>query len=668
MTRASRAASACAVAAFSLLASQSLNAQSPPATPPDVSASGVSAPGGNASPRGPLQFTVTAARSPQAIQRTGSAITVLSGADIRQANPGSLVDALRFVPGLDISESGGPGSISSVRIRGASTGQTLVLVDGIRVNDPSGPSADFDFSTLAPGLIERIEVLRGPQSALYGSDAIGGVVNIITRRGSGPVQTYSQIEGGSYGSLSASAGAHGSNGPWSYAFAGSGARSAGFSRFGFRIGRIEQRFPNLEPDGFSRFGGYGRIGYDPGKGFRFEAGVLSIRTNAQYDSAFGAFPDTPNLSTRDFHQVYGKASLDTLDGRLTHALTVFANRTDRRFDDVSFRTNTSLANTSRSLSDFSGERVGVEYQGDLSLDRFGKLSFGAKLERESADTFGRSVLPAPGARRRTLAAEQVTRSGFVLWQWPIGERFDISLSGRIDDVQDVATFNTWRATAAYRITETGTKLRASAGTGGKAPTLFQLFAPTFGNAALSAERSLGVDAGIDQELLDGRVRFSATAFANRFRNLIDFDSPTSRFVNVARASTSGIELAGDVVLIAQAVRLKGVYTYLQAKDRLTNLTLARRPQHIGKLSLVLNPTPSWTIEPSVTLVSGRFSGNQETARLAPYARLDVHTDYRIDGNWRVYGRAENLTNARYQEVQNFGTTGRAFYAGLSSTW
>jgi vitamin B12 transporter len=511
-------------------------------------------------------------------------------------------------------------------------------------------------------------VLRGPQSALYGSDAIGGVVNIITRRGRGPLQTYGQIEGGSYGSHSVNVGAYGAQGPWSYAFAASEAKSAGFSRYGYRIGRLEARFPNLEPDGFSRFGGFGRIGYDPGTGFRLEMGAMSVRTRTQYDGAFGSFPDTPNLSTRLFHQVYGKASFDTFDGRLTHAVTVFANRTDRRFDEASFRTGAFPANTSRSFSDFIGDRVGVEYQGNLKLDTFGTLIFGAKLERETADTFNRNILPVAGAKSRTLAADQTTRSGFVLWQWPVSERFDISLGGRIDDVMDVATFNTWRATAAYRITETGTKLRASAGTGGKAPTLFQLYAPTFGNASLSPERSLGVDAGIDQDLLDGRLKLSATAFANRFRNLIDFDTTRNGYINVARAATSGVELSGDLVVVQEVVRLKGVYTYLQAKDRLTNLTLARRPQHVGKISLVLNPTAKWSIEPSLTLVSGRFSGNRETSRLAPYARLDVYTDYKFSDNLRVYARAENLTNAHYQEVLNYGTAGRSVYAGLKTTW
>ncbi len=644
---------------FSPLSAAFAQSQASPAATPRASA--------QTTPQA-LQITVTANRTPTELQRTGSAISVVSSDDIARTGAGSLVDALRNVPGLDITETGGPGATTSVRIRGANAGQTLVLIDGVRVNDPSGVANDFDFSTLAPGLIERVEVLRGPQSALYGSDAVGGVVNIITRRGRGPFQAFGQIEGGSLGSSSSNAGFYGTQGPWSYAFAGSAAKSSGFSRYGHRIGRIEAQFPTLENDGFSRFGGYGRLGYDPGNGFRFETGIMSITTRAQYDAAFGTLPDTPSQTERRFHSVWAKASIDTLDNRLTHGLTVFANRTDRSFWDVSFRNNTLPANTTRTKSEFIGDRIGAEYQGDLKLDAFGRVIFGAKLERETAETYSQNLLPVTALRRKTQDEGQTTRSLFALWQLPIGDRLDVSLGGRIDDVVDVARFNTWRATVAYRIPETSTKLRASVGTGGKAPTLFQLFAPTFGNANLSPERSFGYDAGIDQDLFGGKARVSVTAFANRFNNLIDFDTATSRYINVARARTSGIEVSGEVELVQDFARLNGAYTYLHAKDRVTGLTLARRPEHVGKISLALMPTSKWTIEPSLTLVSGRFSGNRETQRLAPYARLDVYTDYRIDANWRAYARLENLTNARYQEVYNYGTSGRAVYAGLKAAW
>ena len=624
----------------------------------------------------PLQFVVTPERVPTAIQRIGSAVTVIGAEEIARRSPTSLVDVLRSVPGLEISEPGGPGSTATIRLRGANSGQTLVLLDGVRVNDPSGASGEFDTAMIAPGLIERIEVLRGPQSALYGSDAIGGVVNIITRRGKGAARHGFGVEAGSYGTLSAVGTTSGSAGAWNWAGSLVGQRMTGFSRYGYRIDRLERSQGPFEADGFDRFGGFGRIGYDPGNGFRLDLGAISTQSRQEYDAAFGRFPDTPSLATRRFHQVAAKGELDTFGGALTHSLQLFANRTQRRFRDVSYFAFGGAVQEFRSLTDFDADRIGAEYQGILRLGSFGTLIGGGRLERETADSFGRDIVPFPGPRLRSLAAQQETASAFALWQWPVGERLNLSLSGRYDHVTDAGDFPTWRATAAYLIPETATKLRASIGTGAKAATLFQRFSPDYGTATLDPERSTGADIGIDQTLFGGRATLSLTAFANRLRDMIDFEAgprcrinqPFGCYVNVARATTSGVELSGRVILVDGVVELVGSYTYLHAKDRLTGLTLARRPQHAGRLSLEVTPLPGWLIEPSVTLASERFSSAGERNRLAPFARFDIHTHYAIDANWKVHARIENITDARYQEALGFGTTGRAFYAGLSANW
>jgi vitamin B12 transporter len=627
----------------------------------------------------PLEVTVTADRIPTSIQRTGSAITVLSGAEIAKSNQASLTDALRQVPGLNIVETGGPGAVASIRLRGANSGQTLVLVDGVRVNDSSGASGEFDTSIIAPGLIERIEVLRGPQSALYGSDAMGGVVNIITKKGRGAPSFSIQTEAGSYGTLSTVGTAAGSIGDWSYAFSGSALRSEGFSRFGYRIGRLESRFGKFEKDATTRFGGFGRIGYDPGNGFRFDIGMTRTETKTEYDAAFGNFPDTPSRGKKTFSQVSAKAELDTFDRMLTHSIQLFANRTERVFYDSSFATlqpgNRRGAET-RTSSEFIGERVGAEYQGTLRMQQFGSLIFGSRIERETADTFDQNIAPIAGLKRRGLADGQTTRSAFALWQLPVGERLTFSLGGRHDGVEGADTFNTWRATVAYRILETDSKLRASAGTGGKAPTLFQRLSPQFGTANLESERSRGFDVGIDQRLFNGRVTASLTGFTNRYSDLIDFQVSRSCratqvsgcYVNVARARTSGLEASAKAELIEGLLSISGNYTYLHAKDLATNLTLARRPQHFGRGAIQITPLPGWLIEPSIVMSAGRFSSANERDRLAPYARLDVYTEYQVNQTVKVHGRIENVTNARYQEVLNYGTTGRAAYAGLTATW
>lgn len=611
---------------------------------------------------------ITADRSENDIQRVGSAISIVTGAEIAKRNPASLVDVLRQVPGVDITESGGPGSTSTVRIRGANSGQTLVLIDGIRVNDASGGSGEFDFSNLVPAAIERIEVLRGPQSALYGSDAIGGVINIITKRGGDTPEAAFQIEGGRYGTGSASGAVSGVSGPWSFALSGGAQRSDGFSRFGSRVERIQAQFPTLERDGYDRFGGYARLGFDAKQGLRFDLGLLSTTTNARYDAAFGDFPDTPSNVRQRLHQAYGKAEFDAFDGNLTHSLTGYANRTDRAFNDVSFFGTPPQRTTFFTTSRFTGDRYGVEYQTRLKLAQFGSLIAGAKSEREESRGSTQDFLPALSAVIPTPVGAQTTTAGFGLWQIPIDNRLNISIGGRIDDVTGVRSFATWRTTAAYFISETGTKLRGSAGTGAKAPSLFQRLDPTFGTLTLKPEESFAFDGGIDQALFDGRVNVSVTGFSNDFNNLIDFDFTTNRFINVTRARTSGVELGVDAEIIAQFLRVQVAYTSLTAIDRTTGLTLARRPSDVTRVSFIIKPVEELTIEPSLLFVSERFSTPGELDRLSPYTRIDIRADYQLDKHWNVYLRGENITNRRYEEVFNFGVTGAAVYAGIKGKW
>jgi len=617
-------------------------------------------------------LVVTADRTAEPISRTGSAISVVSGETVATSNGASLVDALRNVPGLDITESGGPGSTTNIRMRGANTGQTLVMIDGIRVNDPSAASGDFDFSLLAPAAIDRVEVLKGPQSALYGSDAIGGVINIITKKGSGPAQFNLRSEGGSYGTASTSGSLVGSQGPWSYAVTGNAARSDGFSRYGYRIPSLEAKFPNLERDGYDRYGGTARLGYDSGDGVRLESGVLASKTRADYDAASGSFPDTPAVANRLIEQVWGRASIDSFGGIWTHNLSVSETHIERSFNDVTYKTNMLPKNTTSTITDYLADSVAAEYQGTLKLGPAGTLVFGSRTQHETASTALTKLLPVAIASVPQLAAKQDTNSLFSLWQLPVGERLTVTFGGRIDDVVDVGRFATWRTTAAYAISETGTKLHASAGTGAKAPTLYQLYAPTYGNTGLSPEQSFGYDAGIDQSLFDGRVVVSITGFNNQFRNMIDFVTdaahPLGHYVNVSRAETYGLEVGGDIEVLPGLVHVKTAYTWLHAKDLATGLTLSRRPENVVRVSVPITLTPQWLVEPRITYVSKRYSAANELSPLDPYTRVDIYSEYKIDPTWKVFARGENVFNARYQEVLNYGTTGPAAYAGLSATW
>ena len=627
---------------------------------------------------------LTPGRSAQSIARSGSAVTVIGQEAIEKSSPRSAVDLLRQVPGVSVTENGGPGQSAFVRIRGAEARHTLVLIDGVRANDPSLGAGEFDFASLVPADIERIEVLRGPQSALYGSDAAGGVISIITRKGRGQYRGAASIEAGSYGTTAAKAAISGGGQNYDFALSLAGVKGAGFSTYGYRIGRITRTWPGkLENDSFQRLGGSARLAVRPADGIEIEAGLTSGANRTQYDEAWGQFPDTPSLARSRLSSAYLKASVDSFDNRLKNSFTLFGSQTDRDYSSISYSDFGFGQTRTWDKYDYLGKRLGFEYQGDLKLDSYGKLIFGARIEEESLTS---RTIPIENSwnMAERFSARQQTRSLFALYQLPVGERLDLSFGARLDDTEKADRFATWRLTGAYRITETGTKFRASAGTGGKAPSLFQLYSPQYGTRTLEAEHSIGADVGVDQALLGGRLNLSATAFHNRFSNLIDF-SPFSLatftypvcpvaqrfngcYINVAKAETNGLELAADAVLVEGVLTARASYTHLVAIDQQTGKHLARRPEHEGKFSFRITPVAGLTIEPSVTLVGERWSSANETLRLAPYARFDLRADYQLHKNLNLYVRADNLTNARYQEVHNYGTTGRAVFAGARATW
>ena len=407
--------------------------------------------------------------------------------------------------------------------------------------------------------------------------------------------------------------------------------------------------------------------------------MLSSFTRSAYDQSTGTFPDTPSSATRQLDQVWGRASVDTFGGILTHSLNVFDTHIDRQFNDVTYKTNKLPVNTTSIVSGFVGNSTGAEYQGNLKLGPLGSLIVGSRTQHETANTYSTNVLPKPGPTTPLIGKAQDTNSVFALWQLPIGERLNITLGGRVDDVVDVARFETWRATAAYTIAETGTKFHTSAGTGAKAPTLFQLYDTQNGTPGLSPEQSFGYDGGIDQSLFNGHVIVSVTGFSNEFSNLINFVSvpktgdpcatgQTGCFINVARAETSGLEVGTTINILPGLVKFNTAYTYLHAIDLATGLVLARRPKNLARFTLTITPTDRWLIEPRVLTVSKRFSSAGQTSQVDAYTRVDLYTEYKLDKNWKVFARGENILNEHYQEVFNFGTTGPAVYAGFNATW
>ncbi|WP_244395865.1 TonB-dependent receptor plug domain-containing protein [Beijerinckia indica] len=628
---------------------------------------------------------VTADRVEEPISRTASSITIIPSEEIEKRGTFGLPNVLRGVPGLDLYETGGPGTATSVFLRGSAPGQTLVLIDGMRIGDPSSIDGSVDLGGLVATDLDQIEVLRGPQSALYGSAAMGGVINIVTRKGSGAPRASVLMEGGRYGTAHTRAALSGGTDRLSYAFSIDGLYTSAFPRYGYRITRpltigdgVTPLPPAPSSDPTRKGGFHGRLAYNFTNDISIEGGVIGYDSSIRFDNPYAyntADIFNPyNHQHATFLQGYLLGKADLFDHFLHNRLSLFGNITDHSVWQAQSCYDTAY-NAFDCRMGFRGARRGGEYQGDAVLGSLGLFTFGVRLEKEVADT---SQDPAPPGAFDPIHASQTTYSGFAQHQLTLFDRFDITYGGRMDAIDKGPTFTTWRATGAYRIEETGTKLRASAGTGARIGSLYQRFSQ-YGNPALAPEYSIGYDAGIEQTLFGGHVSFSANYFENRFRNLIDFGMSASCFAiqvsgcynNIGRAETKGVEFASEAVLIPDEWRLRASYTHLVATNLDTQQRVPRRPRDKGMLSIIYSAIPDFEFEARGLFVSATPDYDYtygHAVMLPAYARIDLFASYKLNETVTCFARIENVNDARYEEVYNYGTPGRSLYGGLRVTW
>jgi vitamin B12 transporter len=621
-------------------------------------------------------ITVTANRSPTALSRAGSAVTIITGEEIQKLGTRNVLDVLRGVPGVDVYDRGGVGSNATVGVRGSNPGQTLILVDGVRVGNTTSTDGSFDFGSFGVTDIERIEVLRGPQSALYGSDAMGGVINIITRKGTGKPTATVQVEGGSYGTKGTQASVSGATGPLNFALSMNALDTNGFSRYGYRIGRITATLPGkLEADETQKLSGTGRFGLKLNDNAQVEAGFSSYYNFIHFDDTTA--DNALNKGRTYVNNLWSRGIWTSDDGGFRSSVLIYQNRTDQLNNLYA----PQFGPPDYASYDFRGIRTGAEWQNDIRIGQLGSLILGARTETETGTARSGSVPRFSGARSTSLDASQSTNSAFALWQVPVGERLSLSFGGRADDVLGVDTFYTWRTTAAYNIWETGTKLRASAGTGAKAPSLYQqaYAVPSVGPNGLQPEHNVGVDAGVDQSLWGGRITLSGTVFWSKYRDLIayrDLPDGTYGYYNVASAEISGLEASAEFHIVPGEWKARATYTFMIAQDLETNQELLQRPRNKGSLGLVYTGIPHLELEGRVVLVGARWdyagfdfvTNTAVRTQLAPYAKLDAYARYAFNDTWSAFVKAENLTNAHYQDAYNYGVAGRSVYVGVRATW
>jgi vitamin B12 transporter len=592
---------------------------------------------------------VTAERFEQRLEQTGASVTVVPEEAMQVQEYRRVDEVLRTVPGVQILTSGSPGKLSTVRIRGANPTQVQVLIDGVRVK--SATSGDFDFADLTLDDIARVEVLRGPQSTLYGADAIGGVVNIITKRGQGPPSGFLDLEAGNYETFRERAGVSGSEGPWSY--------SLGVSRldFGGQFDNDDQDLTSVNA----------RIGYAlPNKG------ELSLTGRFQ-DSHTGipfatVFPDfDPN---REQNQRLGLLSLEWRQpwtSMWEHRLRV--SGVD---ETLEFRDQPDPEHPFAFPSDISTRRIEAEWYHFVKIVPWNTITVGGEYRNEVGEVEG--------------SYKQTVDSWAIVLQDQIALFDSLYVTGgiRYDGNSVFEDKATARVAASYLVKATDTRLKASWGQGFRAPTFNELFFPAFppcgpfGNPNLKPEESDGWDAGVEQHLWDRRVRLAATYFRTDYENLIQstLTDPVNfcfQAQNVGKARSEGVELEAGVMPIDGLV-LAVAYTYTDSEDRTTGNPLPRVAPNALSVTGTWEPLRGLTLSGEVLVMSSQFEAPGQP-RNQGYTVVNAAAAYRLPirrwgflSNITLHVRVTNLFNEDYSEVAGFPALGTHVVAGIRATF
>jgi vitamin B12 transporter len=576
---------------------------------------------------------VEGSRLNQTEAEIGTSVSIITAEDITKLGFDFAVDAVASAPGVTVNQNGGFGGAASVRIRGAATGQTLVLVDGAPVGDPAVTDGSFNFAYLDTENIERIEVLKGPQSTLWGSDAIGGVVSITTKRAGESLGGNLFGEYGSFNTFRAGGSVSNAGDIGDFRIAATGISSDGISK-------ADEANGNPEDDGYDSKTISARGGLNLPNKIRLESTLLWNDANADFDSytygAQGSIGDgNENTQTETLS---GNVSLKVpiLDGRFENLLLVGYSGISRK----------NFTNGAQSYS-AEGDRNLYRYQGTFTVDDRNKLAFGAEREETTAN------------------GEDSSIDGlFGLYEFKPVEKLTLTGGVRVDDHEKFGSETTGRVAAAYSATDQ-LILRASWGQGFKAPSIFQstyicsFCGLTEPNANLKPESSEAYDIGLDWSSADGRVQAGVSLFDQETENMIDF-SYTAGYDNIALVKSKGVELTGSY----QFVNWLGVsanYAYIDAEDGNGN-KLARIPEHTGDVTVSLDPAGAFS--GAILLRYNGEEANTDGTTLDSWTRVDLTGSYELTDTIELYGRIENLFDAHYQQILGYGTPGLSGSVGL----
>jgi vitamin B12 transporter len=601
------------------------------------------------------ETVVTATRIETPIDKLGGSVTVITREDIERRQYDNVVDVLRDVPGMSVQQTGGAGRVTSVFTRGGNSNHTLVLIDGVRVNDMSDPSNVFNFGNLTTAGIDRIEILRGPMSTVHGSDAIGGVVNIVTSRGKGAPAATIAAEAGSFHTFAEQANLRGAQGRFGY---------------NFTVGRFDTKGTSVTPRRRDTTGkGHEADGYhNTTLNGRFDAELndtVDLTLFTRYTGANGendATVEDPNSRDANRYLLNKlQGSADLLDGawRPTLAISRYSvQRIDANYPDNFSTTYRYSRNT--------GDRDRVELQNDIVATDGMKFAVGGELQHE---TFASREITSTSNRPNKASSK--ASAGYVQGQFEKGDA-NLATGVRLDQHNAFGQHVTWRASPSLYVRETDTRLKAAYGRGYKAPSLYQLYARTqffTGNPALAPERSQGWEAGVEQGF-GKTVKAGTTYFKTQTTNLIVSNSAFTSNINLGSANMHGFESFVAWNVLAN-VSLRLDHTYQHSEDASNGQELLRRPKHKIGLGADWQVSDDWEVGAGLQYSGLRADIDADTSgRTYPdgYWIGRATTSYRLSPTWRAFGRMENAFNRAYEEPSGFAQPPRAIFAGLRASF
>ncbi|MFQ5596465.1 MAG: TonB-dependent receptor plug domain-containing protein [Nitrospiria bacterium] len=586
-------------------------------------------------------IVVTATRLPSPVPEVGSSITIIKGRDLEKKHIKSVPEALREVAGVDVAQSGGLGQQTSVFLRGGESNHTLVLIDGVKVNSPT--TGAFDFGDLLVENIARIEVLRGPQSSLYGSEAIGGVINIITKQGKGKASISLLTEFGSFETFRQRLGVSGSENDFDYTFSISRLESEGISAASEQQG-------NSEEDGYKNLTVSHRVGLNFLKDGRADFTVRYMTGEDEIDASGGSGGD-------DLNQTIERDAIYT-------SLVLKKPVTDWWTPSLLFSIADENIETNEPddpADTFNNSLTEINVQDLLFLNAFSLL-------KENTLVLGLEYDQKQGASSSGDFDKEVDiKSVFIEDQAALRDALFLTVGVRYDDHSTFGDKTTFRVTSAYLIDGYGMTLHASYGTGFTAPSFNDLFFAGFSNKDLQAEESEGFDIGVRKEYPSSGERptswFDVTYFKNDFDELIGFSG--FQPFNINKAEASGVEFTSGIGIVKGLV-INLSYTYMDSEDKSTGDPLLRRAKHKGAFGMAYDATSRLNLNLLATVVEDRIDIGD--VKMDDYVKVDFASSYRATDQLEGFARIENLFDQTYEEIVGFGTAGFSAYGGVTLTF